>query len=118
MIGWPESRIILAEATLFLANSPKSNSAYMAISEAQRIVGEKGDLPVPLQLRNAPTNLMKDLGYGKEYKYAHDYQGNFIEDNFLPKELKSTKIYIPQPNSRENEFLERLKLLWKNIYKY
>jgi putative ATPase len=118
MIGWPESRIILSEATIFLANSPKSNSAYMAINEAQRIVGETGDLPVPLHLRNAPTKLMKELGYGKEYKYAHDFQGNFIEDNYLPKEISGTKIYTPQPNARENEFLERLKLLWKNMYDY
>jgi putative ATPase len=118
MIGWPESRIILSEATIFLANSPKSNSAYMAISEAQRIVGETGDLPVPLNLRNAPTKLMKELGYGKEYKYAHDFQGNFVEDNYLPKEISGTKIYTPQPNPRENEFLERLKLLWKNMYDY
>lgn len=118
MIGWPESRIILSEATIFLANSPKSNSAYMAISEAQRIVSETGDLPVPLHLRNAPTNLMKELGYGKEYKYAHDFQGHFVEDNYLPKEISGTKIYSPQSNARENEFLERLKLLWKNIYGY
>jgi putative ATPase len=118
LIGWPESRIILSEATIFLANSPKSNSAYMAISDAQRIVGETGDLPVPLHLRNAPTNLMKELGYGKEYKYAHDFQGHFVEDNYLPKEISGTKIYTPQPNARENEFLERLKLLWKNVYGY
>ncbi len=118
LIGWPESRIILSEATIFLANSPKSNSAYMAISEAQRTIADSGDLPVPLHLRNAPTNLMKKLNYGKDYKYAHDYQDNFIEDNYLPTELSGTMFYIPQSNPRENEFLERLKKLWRNIYKY
>lgn len=118
LIGWPESRIILSEATIFLANCPKSNSAYMAIGEAQRIVNEEGDQPVPLHLRNAPTKLMKDIGYGKEYKYAHDFQDHFVEENYLPKELKGTKIYNPQPNARENEYLERLKTFWKNIYDY
>jgi putative ATPase len=118
MIGWPESRIILSEAAIFLANSPKSNSAYMAISDAQRIVEEKGDVPVPLHLRNAPTKLMKDLGYGKEYKYAHDFPEHFVPDNYLPEEIKGTRIYMPQSNPRENEFLERLRKIWKDSYEY
>jgi putative ATPase len=118
LIGWPESRIILSEATIFLANSPKSNSAYMAISEAQKAIANSGDLAVPLHLRNAPTFLMKDIGYGKDYKYAHEYSDNFVEENYLPAELTGTKFYMPQSNPRENEFLERLKKLWKNIYKY
>jgi putative ATPase len=118
MIGWQESRIILSEATIFLATSPKSNSAYMAISTAQELVAGSGDQPVPLHLRNAPTKLMKDIGYGKEYKYAHSYENNFIADNFLPDKLTGTKIYQPQKNAREREIEEKLKLLWKDKYDY
>ncbi|MEE4197328.1 MAG: replication-associated recombination protein A [Bacteroidales bacterium] len=117
-IGWPESRIILSEVTLYLATSPKSNSAYQAINEAQQWVKEKGDLPVPLHIRNAPTRLMKNLGYGKNYKYAHSYEGNFVQDDFLPEALKNTIIYKPQKNSKETELLNRLKNLWKGKYNY
>lgn len=117
MIGMPESRIILSEATIYLATSPKSNSAYEAIGKAQAIVREKGDLPVPLHLRNAPTKLMKDIGYGADYKYAHSYEGNFVEQEFLPNELSGTQIYTPQKNSREQEIEARMKALWKDKYK-
>ncbi len=117
-IGWPESRIILSETAIYLATSPKSNSAYMAINEAQKIVRQTGDLSVPLHIRNAPTKLMKDLGYAKDYKYAHDYEGNFAEQEFLPEEIKNKKIYKPQGNKKEKEILTRLKSWWKNIYKY
>lgn len=116
MIGMPESRIILSEATIYLATSPKSNSAYEAIGKAQGIVKETGDLPVPLHLRNAPTKLMKDIGYGVDYKYAHSYQGNFVEQEFLPEKLSGTNIYKPQNNTREQEIATRLKALWKNKY--
>ncbi|MBN2484881.1 MAG: replication-associated recombination protein A [Bacteroidales bacterium] len=118
MIGWPESRIILSEATIYLATSPKSNSAYMAINTAQELVSNSGDNPVPLHLRNAPTKLMKDIGYGQEYKYAHSYENNFIADNFLPETLTGTKIYQPQKNAREKEIEERLKIMWKDKYNY
>ncbi|MDY6801184.1 MAG: replication-associated recombination protein A [Bacteroidota bacterium] len=117
-IGWPESRIILSEVTIYLATSPKSNSAYQAINEAQQLVKNTGDLPVPLHIRNAPTKLMKDLGYGKNYKYAHSYEGNFVQDDFLPEQLKSTLIYTPQKNAKEAELLNRLKNLWKGKYNY
>lgn len=117
MIGMPESRIILSEATIYLATSPKSNSAYEAIGKAQAIVREKGNLPVPLHLRNAPTKLMKDIGYGADYKYAHSYEGNFVEQEFLPTELSGTQIYTPQKNSREQEIEARMKALWKDKYK-
>lgn len=117
MIGMPESRIILSEATIYLATSPKSNSAYEAIGKAQAIVKEKGNLPVPLHLRNAPTKLMKDIGYGADYKYAHSYEGNFVEQEFLPTELSGTQIYAPQKNSREQEIEARMKALWKDKYK-
>jgi putative ATPase len=118
MVGWPESRIILSEATIYLATSPKSNAAYMAINEAQEMVGKTGDLSVPLHIRNAPTGLMKDLGYGKDYKYAHSFPGNFIEDDFLPEELKGKKLYEPQDNVREREIRERLRGWWKDKYGY
>ncbi len=117
-IGWPESRIILSEATIYLATSPKSNSAYQAINEAQRVVQETGDLPVPLHIRNAPTKLMKDIGYGKEYKYAHNYKNNFIQDNFMPETLKENILYSPQSNSKEAEILKRLQTQWKGKYNY
>lgn len=117
-IGWPESRIILSEATIYLATSPKSNSAYQAINDAQNLVRQTGDLPVPLHIRNAPTKLMKDIGYGKDYKYAHNYKGNFIQDNFLPDKLKDNIIYKPQNNSKESEILKRLQNQWKGKYNY
>jgi putative ATPase len=118
VIGWPESRIILSEAAIYLATSPKSNSSYMAIDDAIAKVHSEGDLPVPLHIRNAPTRLMKDLGYGKEYKYAHSYSGNFITDNFLPEELKGTVFYDPGSNVREDEIRKKLSGIWKDIYKY
>lgn len=118
LIGWPESRIILSEATIYLATAPKSNAAYQAINQAQDLVKKTGDLSVPLHLRNAPTRLMKDLGYGKDYHYAHSYEGNFIEEEFLPDELKGQILYDPQMNAREKEIRHRLAALWKNKYNY
>lgn len=118
MVGWPESRIILSEAAIYLATSPKSNAAYMAISDAQELVQQTGDLSVPLHIRNAPTRLMKDLGYGKDYKYAHSYEGNFVDDNFLPEELTGKKLYEPGDNTREREIRERLRNWWKERYGY
>ena len=118
VIGWPESRIILSEAAIYLATSPKSNSSYTAIDEAIAKVRSEGDLPVPLHIRNAPTRLMKDLGYGKEYKYAHSYSGNFITDNFLPEEIRGTVFYDPGNNAREEEIRKKLAGMWKDIYKY
>jgi putative ATPase len=118
VIGWPESRIILSETAVYLATSPKSNASYMAIENAQAMVREKGDLSVPLHIRNAPTRLMKDLGYHKGYKYAHDFEGNFTQDNFLPEEIKGTKFYEPGLNPKEEEIRKRMKGLWKDIYDY
>jgi putative ATPase len=118
VIGWPESRIILSEAAIYLATSPKSNSAYMAIDSAIESVRSGGDLPVPLHLRNAPTRLMKDIGYGKDYKYAHSYEGNFAADNFLPEEIKGTKFFEPGANPKEEEIRKRLSAMWRDIYNY
>ncbi|MCX6333555.1 MAG: replication-associated recombination protein A [Bacteroidia bacterium] len=118
VIGWPESRIILSEAAVYLATSPKSNASYMAIENALGTVGEKGDLPVPLHLRNAPTKLMKDLGYHKDYKYAHSFEGNFVVENYLPEEIKGTLFYEPGNSPKEEEIRKRLKGLWKDIYDY
>lgn len=118
VIGHPESRIILSQCAIYLANSPKSNASYQAINDAQQLVRNTGDLSVPLHLRNAPTKLMKDLDYGKNYKYAHSYEGNFAEQEFLPDEIKNTKLYEPGNNSRENSFRETLKKLWKGKYGY
>ncbi|HYX10092.1 MAG TPA: replication-associated recombination protein A [Bacteroidales bacterium] len=118
MIGMPESRIILSEATIYLASSPKSNAGYMAIDTALELVRKTGDLPVPLHIRNAPTKLMKQLGYGKDYKYAHSFPGNFVEQEFLPDEIKHTKLYEPADNPRENEMKNRLRQLWKTKYNY
>ena len=112
-IGWPEGRIPLAEATVYLAASPKSNSAYLGINAALAKVGETGNLPVPLHLRNAPTSLMKELGYGEDYKYAHDFQGNFIDQQYLPGEIKDSRFWQPQDNQQENKIRERLHALWK-----
>ncbi len=118
VIGYPESRIILSQCAVYLANSPKSNASYMAIKKGQQTVKNTGDLSVPLHLRNSPTKLMKDLGYGKNYLYAHDYDSNFIEQQFLPDELEGTIFYEPGKNARENKFRERLQRLWKGKYKY
>ncbi len=118
VIGWPESRIILSEAVIYLATSPKSNSAYMAIEAARQEVKDSGDTPVPLHLRNAPTKLMKDLDYGKNYKYAHSYMGNFVSENYMPDELKGKIFYEPGNNQREKELKERLKGLWDGFYDY
>lgn len=115
-IGHPEARIILSQCALYLATSPKSNSAYTAIDDALATVKATGDLPVPLHLRNAPTKLMKEIGYGKEYKYAHSYEKNFVEQDFLPKEIKNKRFYTPQNNSTEIKILERLKNLWGKRY--
>jgi putative ATPase len=112
-IGWPEGRIILAETTVYLASSPKSNSAYLAIDEAIALVEKTGNLPVPLHLRNAPTKLMKELNYGKDYKYAHDYKNNFVEQDFLPEEIKNRRLWNPQDNPSELRLREYLKGLWK-----
>lgn len=111
-IGWPESRIILSECAIFLATSPKSNSAYTAIDKAQNIVRTTGDLSVPLHLRNAPTKLMKDLGYGSDYKYAHSYEGNFVDQQFLPKEIAGTPIYEPGNNPKEAALKDWLDKIW------
>ena len=111
-IGMPEGRIPLAEATVYLATSPKSNSAYEAINEALQYVGESGNLPVPLHLRNAPTKLMSQLGYGKDYKYAHAYKGNFVQQQFLPDGATDARFWHPQENASENKLHERMKHLW------
>jgi len=117
-IGYPECRIILAQAVTYLAASPKSNASYQAIEKAQEAVRKTGDLPVPLYLRNAPTRLMKDLGYGKEYKYAHSYEGNFVEEEYLPGEISGKVFYEPGRNAREEELRKRLKALWGKKYGY
>ena len=111
-IGWPEGRIPLAEATVYLATSPKSNSAYMGIGAALEEVRRSGNQPVPLHLRNAPTSLMKELGYSEGYKYAHDYEGNFVEQQFLPDALKDVRFRHPQQNPAENKLSERMRQLW------
>lgn len=111
-IGWPEGRIPLAEATVYLATSPKSNSAYEGINHALELVRGTGNLPVPLHLRNAPTKLMKQLGYGNNYKYAHAYQGNFVKQQFLPDEVSDTRIWHPQANAQEAKLKERMQSLW------
>jgi len=118
LVGWPESRIILSETAVYLATSPKSNASYMAIENAIAAVHEHGDLPVPLHIRNAPTRLMKDLGYHKGYKYAHEFEGNFIADNFLPEEIGGKIFYEPGSNPREDEIRRQLSARWQNIYKY
>ena len=118
VIGYPECRIILSQTAVYLASSPKSNASYMAIKDAQKMVSQTGDLPVPLAIRNAPTGLMKDIGYGKGYKYAHEYDENFIDMEFLPDKIKGKKFYEPGDNARENEIRKRLKNLWKEKYGY
>jgi putative ATPase len=118
VIGYPESRIILSQCVTYLASSPKSNASYMAINEAQRLVQQTGDLQVPMAVRNAPTKLMKNEGYGKGYKYAHDYPGNFAEMEFLPDELRGKKLYDPGKNAREEELRKFLRNRWKEKYGY
>jgi putative ATPase len=118
VIGMPEARIILSETAIYLATSPKSNSAYAAIDTALEEVKNSGNLPVPLHLRNAPTKLMKDIGYGKNYKYAHSYDGNFIADQFMPDKLSDEQYYIPGKNLRENEIKKYLKNNWKDKKSY
>ena len=110
-IGWPEGRIILSECAVYLANSPKSNSAYMAIAAAMEEVGRTGDLPVPLHLRNAPTKLMKDLGYHEDYKYAHDYEGNFVSQQYLPDGLVNSRFWTAGNNAQEAKMQQRLDQL-------
>ena len=117
-IGYPESRILLSQCATYLACSPKSNAAYKAIGNAQQLVRETGDLSVPLEIRNAPTKLMKELGYGDNYKYAHNYENNFANQEFLPNEIKNTKLYDPGNNARENAHREFLKNRWKDKYNY
>lgn len=117
-IGYPESRIILSQCVIYLATSPKSNASYMAIKDAQHLVQQTGDLPVPLHLRNAPTKLMKELNYGKNYQYAHNYEQNFIDQEFLPEAISNTKIYEPGNNAKENSIREFLRNKWKNKYNY
>ena len=116
-IGWPEGRIPLAQATIYLASSPKSNSSYMAINEAIRVVKQSGNQPVPLHLRNAPTALMEQLGYHEGYKYAHDYEGNFVEQQFLPDALKKQRFWHPQHNPQEEKIKERMVQLWGDRFK-
>lgn len=118
VIGYPESRIILSQCVTYLASSPKSNASYMAINTAQALVKQEGDLPVPLHLRNAPTKLMKDLNYGKAYKYSHDFENNFAFQEFLPDKIKGTKLYDPGKNARENDLRKNLQKLWGKKYGY
>jgi putative ATPase len=117
-IGYPESRIILSQCAIYLATSAKSNASYMAIGKAQQVVKQTGDLPVPIHLRNAPTKLMKELGYGEEYKYSHDFTNNFAEQEFLPTEISETTFFEPGENAREKEIRQFLKNRWKNKYGY
>lgn len=118
IIGYPESRIILSQCVTYLASSSKSNAAYLAINQAQAVVREKGDLSVPLHLRNAPTKLMKELNYGKAYKYSHDFPGNFVIQEFLPEEINGTTFYDPGDNAREAELRKYLSMKWKGKYGY
>ena len=117
-VGYPEARIVLSQCVVYLAASPKSNASYMAIKEAQQLVKQTGNLAVPLAIRNAPTKLMQELGYGKQYQYAHDFDGNFVKQEFLPEQLKGQKIYTPGNNKKENKFKTYLKNLWKDKYDY
>ncbi|MDG1885410.1 MAG: replication-associated recombination protein A [Flavobacteriaceae bacterium] len=117
-VGYPEGRILLSECALYLATSPKSNTAYKAIGAAQEKVRQTGNLTVPLHLRNAPTKLMKEMGYGEDYKYAHDFQNQFVDQEFLPEKIKGTTLYSPGNNSKENSIREFLKLRWKKKYGY
>ncbi len=116
--GYPECRITLSQCAVYLACSPKSNASYMAIEDALAMVRKTGDLPVPLHIRNAPTNLMKNIGYGADYKYAHSYEGNFVDMEFMPDKIKGQKLYEPGNNAREEEFRQRLRRLWHSKYQY
>lgn len=116
-IGWPEGRIPLAEVTVYLATSPKSNSAYEGINRALELVRKTGNQPVPLHLRNAPTKLMKQLGYGDGYKYAHDYEGHFVKQQFMPDELTEARLWQPQANAAEQKLKDRMQALWGDKYK-
>jgi putative ATPase len=118
IIGFPESRIILSQCAIYLATSAKSNASYTAINQAQEIVKKTGDLTIPIALRNASTKLMKELGYGNEYKYSHDYKNNFSSQKFMPDEIEGTKFYEPGNNLRENSQREYLKKRWKEKYNY
>lgn len=118
VIGFPEGRIILSQTAVYLANSPKSNASYEAIGKAQQLVKQTGNLSVPLHLRNAPTKLMKDIGYGADYKYSHGYEGNFEEQEYLPDDVKGTKLYEPGRNAKEESFRKFLKDKWKDKYNY
>ena len=118
IIGYPEARIILSQCVTYLASSPKSNASYLAINQAQALVKETGNLSVPFPLRNAPTKLMKDLNYGKGYQYAHDFPGNFVNQEFLPEEIKNTTLYQPGDNVREQELQTFLSKRWKGKYGY
>lgn len=118
IIGFPESRIILAQCVTYLACSPKSNASYVAIDAAQKLAQESGNLPVPLHLRNAPTKLMKELNYGANYQYAHNHEGNFVDQEFFPEELSGTKLFEPGNNARENEMRKSLRQTWKERYNY
>ena len=118
VIGLPESEIILSQAAVYLAASPKSNASYQAIKKARRLVQEQGNLPVPLHLRNAPTKLMKEIGYGHNYQYAHDFENSFVHQEFLPEQVKNTAFYVPGDNPRENEMRKFLKARWGEKYGY
>ncbi len=117
-IGFPEAEIILSQCATYLASSPKSNASYQAIKQAKSLVKNTGDLSIPMHIRNAPTSLMKDEGYGKGYQYAHDYEGNFVPQEFLPDEIRNTRLYEPGDNPRENELRKGLKANWKEKYGY
>ena len=117
-VGMPESRIILSQTTIYLATSPKSNSAYMAINQAMELAARTGDLPVPLHLRNAPTKLMEEIGYGKNYKYSHDYDSSFAQQQYLPDDIKYTIFYQPKENAKEQDLLKKLQHQWAKKYKY
>jgi putative ATPase len=118
VIGWPESRIILSQCAIYLATSAKSNASYLAIGKAQEMVAKKPNLPVPIPLRNAPTKLMEQLGYGEKYNYVHDNPGNFALQEYLPDEISGEIFYDPGKNKREEELREFLKIRWKNKYPY
>lgn len=118
LIGYPECTLILSQTATYLASSPKSNASYMAINKARALVNETGDLPVPLPIRNAPTGLMKKMDYGKGYKYAHDFAGNFIDEEFLPEKISGTKLYDPGNNASEARLREYLRNCWKEKYGY
>lgn len=117
-IGYPECRIILSQTAVYLATSPKSNSTYLAINKALELVEQTGDLPVPLQIRNAPTSLMKQMGYGRDYLYSHDFAGHFVQQQFMPDALQTVELYSPCDNERENKTREHLRAMWKGVYKY